>query len=36
MKEGAEKGECYYVGDNMVMDPNARKLIGKKARKQFR
>ena len=36
LKDAAGKGECYYVGDNLVIDPNAKKLIGKKIRKVYR
>eukprot|EP00347_Sterkiella_histriomuscorum_P004947 403358472 len=34
MKEAGERGECYYIGDNLVVDPQAKKLVGKKVRKQ--
>eukprot|EP00347_Sterkiella_histriomuscorum_P014465 403360765 len=36
MKEAADRGECYYIGDNLVVDPQAKKLVGKKVRKQQR
>ena len=30
MKEAADLGECYFVGDNLVADPEAYRLLGKK------